>query len=110
MTLGGMVSQSPGGNGTVITRLTYTGDLSKGKAVKVKGAMVFRFEGGRIDATVNGTATQRKDKTTDLVLTGKIKSGTRDFEGATGSFGLRSAQDPLNPTVGHPSIDGTITY
>lgn len=111
ITFAGTVNQSPGSQGAVIGRLKLKGDLTKGKAVKLTGTMVFRFVGGRIDATVTGTATQRKDKTTDLVMTGKIVRGTREFEGAKGSFKLKSGQEAATvPTVGISSFEGTIKY
>jgi hypothetical protein len=110
MDFGGTVTQVPGGAGAVVGKLTLKGDVTKGKAVPVSGTIVFRFVGGRINTTVTGTALQRKDETRDLTATGKIVSGTRQFEGATGSFKLRGAHDPLNPTVAHSTISGTIKY
>jgi FHA domain len=110
VTFGGTVTQSPGGQGAVVGHLTVQGDLSKGKPVPIVADMVFRFEDGRIDATVRGQAIPKPDRTTDLVGTGTIDGGSGSFEGATGSFTFRSGQEPKNPTVGHPRIKGTIEY
>jgi hypothetical protein len=116
ITFAGVVNQTPGGVGTVIARVNLNADITAkdkvGKAVKVNnGSMVFRFDDGRIDATVTGTATRRADKTTDLVLTGKIIRGTREYEGAKGSFSLKSNQEVATvPTVGIGSFEGTIRY
>jgi FHA domain len=110
VTFGGTTSQTPGGNGMVVGQLKLLGDLSKGKPVKLTATMLFRFEGGRINATIKGTAIPKPNKTTDLVGNGKITGGSGEFEGATGSFTFKSGQEPQNPTVGHPKIRGTIRY
>ena len=111
ITLAGTVNQTPGGLGTVIGRLNLKADVTTGKTVKLTGSMIFRFDDGRIDATVTGTARRRADKTTDLILTGKINRGTREYEGAKGSFSLKSRQEVATvPTVGIGSFEGTIKY
>ncbi|MBA2460939.1 MAG: hypothetical protein H0V45_04100 [Actinobacteria bacterium] len=112
ITFAGTVNQTPGGQGSVIGRLKLKTPLKTGKAVKLSsGTMVFRFEDGRIDATVTGTATKRPDKTTDLILTGKIVRGTREYKGAKGSFKMKSRQEVATvPTIGIGSFEGTITY
>jgi hypothetical protein len=116
ITFAGTVNQTPGGQGTVVGRINLASDITAaktvGKAVKLTGgSMVFRFDGGRYDATLTGTATRRADKTTDLVINGKIIRGTRDFEGAKGSFKMKSRQEVATvPTVGIGSFEGTIRY
>lgn len=110
VTFGGTASQTPGGQGLVVGHLKLKGDLSKGKPVPLTSTMVFRFEGGRINATVKGQAIPQPNKTINLVGTGTITGGTGEFEGAKGSFKFSSGQEPKNPTVGHPKIRGTIEY
>jgi hypothetical protein len=111
ITFAGTVNQTPGGLGTVIGRLNLKADVTTGKTVNLTGSMIFRFDDGRIDATVTGTARRRADKTTDLILTGKINRGTREYEGAKGSFSLKSRQEVATvPTVGIGSFEGTIKY
>ncbi len=106
----GTVHQSPGGDGLVLGHLQLRGDLTKGTPVPFRSTMTFRFEGGRIDATLKGEARPQPNKTVDLVGTGKIDGGTGEFAGARGSFRFVSGQEPANPTVGHPRIRGTIVY
>ena len=105
------MNQTPGGLGTVIGRFTLKNPYKVGKARKLTGTMVFRFDDGRIDASITGTATRRADKTTDLIITGKIERGTRAYEGVKGTFKLKSNQEVATvPTVGIGSYEGTITY
>ncbi len=107
----GTVNQTPGGQGTVLGKFTLKNPYKVGKARKLNGTMVFRFDDGRIDATITGTATRRADKTTDLIITGTIQRGTRAYEGAKGTFKLKSRQEVATvPTVGIGSYEGTITY
>ena len=110
VTFGGTTNQTPGGQGLVVGNLRLKGDLTKGKPVPLTATMVFRFEGGRLNATVKGNAIPQPNKTTNLVGTGKITGGTGEFEGATGSFSFKSGQEAANPTIGHPKIRGTIKY
>ena len=116
ITFAGEVHQEPAGLGTVVGRINLASDITAaktiGKAVKIEsGSMIFRFDDGRIDATLTGTATRRSDKTTDLIITGKIIRGTREFEGAKGSFAMKSNQEVATvPTVGIGSFEGTIRY
>ncbi len=110
-TLAGAVNQTPGGQGSVIGRFTLKNPYTVDKARKLTGTMVFRFEDGRIDASITGTATRRSDKTTDLIITGKYLRGTREYEGVKGTFKLKSRQEVATvPTVGIGSYEGTITY
>ena len=110
-TFAGTVNQTPGGVGTVLGRFTLKNPYAVGKARKLTGTMVFRFDDGRIDSTITGTATRRADKTTDWIITGKIVRGTREYEGAKGTFSLKSNQEVATvPTVGVGSYEGTITY
>jgi hypothetical protein len=110
VTFGGFVNQTPGGQGLVLGRLTLQGVLKEGKPVPLSSTMTFRFDVGRLDMTLKGTATLTPQKTTDLAGRGTIVGGTGQFDGAKGSFQFKSSQESENPTVGHPRITGTIEY
>ena len=107
----GTVNQTPGGQGTVIGRFTLKNPYAVGKARKLTGTMVFRFDDGRIDASITGTATQagRQDDRLDHHRQDRARHAR--YEGAKGTFKLKSNQEVATvPTVGIGSYEGTITY
>jgi hypothetical protein len=107
---GGTMSRFAIGDGAVVVTLVAAGDLAAGNPVDISGTVVFYLEGGRIDSRFTGQAIPQPDRTTNLVGTATIDGGTGLFGDATGSFSFRSGQEPENPTIGHPMIEGTIDY
>ena len=57
MTAAGTYKGTPGGTGAVAVTLFPQGDLRKGKPVPLKGNVKIYLDGGRITATLKGTAT-----------------------------------------------------
>lgn len=110
ITFAGTVSQSPGGSGAATVQLTPQGDLGRGKPVGVTGKLVLRFDTGRIDSTLRGTATPQRNGTTNVVGQGTITGGSGKYAGAKGTYSLTSSQGAAKPTVGHTTLRGSIQY
>ena len=109
VTAAGSYSGTPGGTGAVHVTLFPQGDLRKGKPVPLKGNVKIYLDGGRISATLKGTATPLPNNAFAVKGTAKITGGTGTFDGATGSFKFDGGQE-TGEIVGRPKYDGTIEY
>lgn len=109
VTAAGTYSGSPGGQGAIIATLLPQGDLRKGKPVPLKGNVKIYLDGGRITATLKGTATPLPQNAFSVKGTAKIVGGTGTFDDATGSFKFDGGQE-TGSIVGLPKYTGTIEY
>ncbi len=109
VTAAGTYNGTPGGDGAVVVTLFPQGDLRKGKPVPLKGNVKIFLNGGRISATLKGTATPLPQNAFAVKGTAKITGGTGTFEDATGSFAFDGGQE-TGEIVGKPKYTGTITY
>jgi hypothetical protein len=67
------------------------------------------LDGGRITATLKGTASPLPNNAFAVKGTAKIVGGTGTFDGATGSFAFDGGQE-TGEIVGKPKYTGTIEY
>ncbi len=109
VTAAGSYKGTPGGQGALYVTLLPQGDLRKGKPVPLKGNVRIYLDGGRITATLKGTATPLPQNAFSVKGTAKIVGGTGTFEGATGSFKFDGGQE-TGSIVGRPKYTGTIEY
>ena len=109
VTAAGTYKGTPGGSGAVAVTLFPQGDLRKGKPVPLKGNVKIFLDGGRISATLKGTATPLPNNAFAVKGTAKIVGGTGTFDDATGSFAFDGGQE-TGEIVGKPKYTGTIEY